>query len=312
MAESVAQINPREIDTNPENPRLIFRSDELRALEESIDLQGILVPLSVYQDGGRYVLIDGERRWRCAIKLNLASVPVIIQPKPERLQNIMMMFAIHNARKDWDPLPTAFKLRDLEQEYESQYGRSPNEQQLAELASLSRGEVRRLRVLLSLPLEYHEELMRELDKPRHEQKLTVDIVLEATKGVSALRRREIITPAEEEPLRRAVVEKFQRGVVRSTVEPRQLARIARAVEREEIPTSVAATAVRRIMTDKTYSVQRAFTDSVEKVDYEHSTEQLVLRLESRLQEYMERGYEPSDSFRATLTRIATAIRSLVR
>ena len=26
----------------------------------------------------------------------------------------MMMFAIHNARQDWDPLPTALKLEELE------------------------------------------------------------------------------------------------------------------------------------------------------------------------------------------------------
>jgi ParB/RepB/Spo0J family partition protein len=312
VAETIAQVDPRRIDPNPENPRLIFRSEELRALEESIDLQGILVPLTVYSEKDRFVLLDGERRWRCAIKLNLPTLPVIIQPKPDRLQNIMMMFAIHNARKDWDPLPTAYKLRDLEAEYVHSYGRSPTEIQLAELASISRGEVRRLRVLLSLPDEYHEELMAELDKPRHEQKLTVDIVLEATKGAASLRRRQVITPAEEEPLRRAVVRKFQSGVISNTVEPRQLARIARAVEREEVSPDAARTAVQRVIRDDKYSVAEAYHDSVEKFDFEHSTEQLAVRLENRLQEYLERDYEPSEGFRAVLERVSRAIRDLVR
>lgn len=39
-------------------------------------------------------------------------MPVIVQPKPDKLQNIMMMFAIHNARRDWDPLPTAYTLQE--------------------------------------------------------------------------------------------------------------------------------------------------------------------------------------------------------
>ena len=117
MAENVALLDPRNIAPNPENPRLIFREDELQGLQASIALQGILVPLSVFQSGRRFVILDGERRWRCAIKLGLDRVPAIVQPKPDRLQNIMMMFAIHNARRDWDPLPTALKLRDLESEF---------------------------------------------------------------------------------------------------------------------------------------------------------------------------------------------------
>jgi ParB/RepB/Spo0J family partition protein len=103
MADNVALIDPKKIKPNPENPRLIFHADELQGLEDSIKLQGVLVPLAVYQDGSKYVILDGERRWRCALKLGLPRLPAIVQPKPDRLTNIMMMFAIHNARRDWVP-----------------------------------------------------------------------------------------------------------------------------------------------------------------------------------------------------------------
>ncbi len=93
MAESTTPlVDPRKITPNPENPRLIFRQDDLETLQESIKLQGILVPLTVFRSGSEYVILDGERRWRCAVKLGLPRVPVIVQPKPDRLQNIMMMF----------------------------------------------------------------------------------------------------------------------------------------------------------------------------------------------------------------------------
>ena len=116
MVANVELIDTRHIHQNPDNPRLIFRISELQELESSIAEQGILVPLTLFKDGQKFILLDGERRWRCATKLGLHRVPAIVQPKPERMQNIMMMFAIHNARRDWDPLPTALKLKELEAE----------------------------------------------------------------------------------------------------------------------------------------------------------------------------------------------------
>jgi ParB family chromosome partitioning protein len=200
MADVVTLLDPRKLERNKDNPRLIFRQDDLDALQKSIAEQGILVPLTIFKEGHGYRLLDGERRWRCAIKLGLSKVPVIVQPKPERLQNIMMMFAIHHARKDWDPLPTALKLQDLENEFTKRNGRKPNEEQLAGLASLSRGEVRRLRKLLALPESYREDLLKELDKPRSEQVLTVDHVLEATMAASLLRKRGIVDDKTDEAM----------------------------------------------------------------------------------------------------------------
>jgi ParB/RepB/Spo0J family partition protein len=309
----ISLISPQKLRPNPENPRLIFHVDELRVLQDSIKNQGILVPLTVYRERQGYVILDGERRWRCAIKLGLDKLPAIVQPKPEPLQNLMMMFAIHNQRQDWDPLPTAYKLQELEDRVSDEWGRRATEAELAELASITRGEVRRLKQLLGLPEEYRKELMEELEKPREEQILTVDHVLEATRGAAALTRRGVIeTPEEEEDLRRAVVDKFKSGVLKSTVEPRLLARMARAVEREEISPAVARRAVRRIVDDPSYSVEAAFRGSVEGVDFSHGTEQLAYRLETRLEEQVSEDFEPTDSLREALGQLATSIRRFLR
>jgi ParB family transcriptional regulator, chromosome partitioning protein len=219
------------------------------------------------------VILDGERRWRCAIKLGLKRIPVIVQPKPDGLQNIMMMFAIHNARRDWDPLPTALKLQELEAEFTKRQGRTPTEVELAELASLSRGEVRRLKNLLRLPKSYLDELMLELKKPRSQQVITVDHALEATRRAAALRKRHLIDAKEEDELRRAILTKFRSKVIDNTVAPRQLARIARAVEREEGPMAVARRVTKKLIEDPAYSIKDAFSGSVEQVDFEHTIEQ---------------------------------------
>lgn len=311
MADDVRLLSPRDIRPNPENPRLIFHADELDSLQRSIAAQGILVPLTVYQDGKRAYILDGERRWRSALKLGLPRVPVVVQPKPDRMTNIMMMFAIHHARRAWDPLPTAYKLKQLEEEFEKREGRSPTELELAGIASISRGEVRRLKGLLRLPKRYLDELMRELEKPRSEQQITVDHVLEATKGAAALRKRDIVDARQEESLRRTILKKFRTGVIRSTVDPRKLARMARSVEREELSTAAARRVVVKLLDEPKYSIDDAFRESVERFDFEHSSEQAATRLEERLLLHLHRQYEPGETFADSLRSLQRTIRRVL-
>lgn len=311
MADSVRLLPPKSIERNPDNPRLIFHQDELDALEQSIAKQGILVPLTVYRDGRTHYLLDGERRWRCSIKLGLSAVPVIIQPKPDRMRNIMMMFAIHKAREDWDPLPTAYKLIDLENEYERRNGRKPTEAELAGVSSLSRGEIRRLKKILSLPQDELDLLMAELEKPRGAQEITADQVLEATKGAEALRKREVIDKQTERKLRKAIIAKFRTKVIKNTVAPRKLARLARAVEREEVAPGAVRKVVAKLIDDRDYDIDMAFSETVEQVDFEHGTDQLITRIITRLVEHRERGYRLSDKLKSAMKDLRKEISQLL-
>ena len=284
MVESVRLVDPRKVDRNPENPRLIFRQDELDALAESIKRQGILVPLTLYEDRKKYKILEGERRWRCAIKLGLSAIPAILVDKPDRMTNLMMMFAIHHRRNEWDPLPTAQKLKVLEELYEKGYAKKPTERELAELSSLRIGEVRRLKKLLGLPEEYRELLLDELEKPRSEQRLTVDQVLEATVAAQALRKRGVLSEQEESTLRMALVEKFRSGVTENTVAPRLISKIARAVERGDVNLKSARNAALRLARDDNYSIEAAFRDTAADKDREHAIEMLAQRLLEKVNE----------------------------
>ena len=312
MAENVRLVSPAEIDKNPENPRLIFRADELASLEKSISEQGILVPLTVYQDRKKYIILDGERRWKCSLKLGLARVPVIVQPKPDRLQNIMMMFAIHKARADWDPLPTALKLDQLRGVLEERYGRPPTETELAAAASMDRGEVRRNMRILALPEAYRSELMDELEKPRSEQTLTVDNILESVRGSESLRKREIISEEEEAILSEALIEKFRRKVLGSTVEPRLLPKMSRAVERGDVTITAARSAVRRLISDPQYTVEQAYARVVEVADFAHAIETQAERLSNKLDDLVARESEISPSLRAIFVTLRRKLNTLLK
>jgi ParB family chromosome partitioning protein len=305
-------VNPSTIQKNEHNPRLIFRGDELAALEESIRAQGILVPLTVFRDGARkYTLLDGERRWRCAIRLGLHQVPVIIQPKPDPVTNIMMMFAIHNARKDWDQLPAALKLEELEEMMAEAKGSAPTEAQLAATASISVGQVRRYRKILALPKRFRRMLLEELEKPRSEQRVSVDHVVEASDGANRMATAGIMPRAEASALVQTVVTKFRSGVIQSTVEPRKLSRIARAVERGEVSLPLVRREIQRFHSNPDYSIENVFQNTVEEADYAHGTEQLVRRSLSRLREIQNREFELSDELRSALEAMLREIRALL-
>ncbi len=90
-SSKLKQIRIEQIRPNPDNPRIHFRQKEMNELLESIAIHGVQVPVSVYEDRGSFVLIDGERRWRCCRKLNLVSIPALIQEKPDKLTNLLLM-----------------------------------------------------------------------------------------------------------------------------------------------------------------------------------------------------------------------------
>lgn len=72
------QINLSQIDPNPWNPNEM-NSTVLTALEESFDEFGPeLIPLVVRQLGDRYQIIDGEHRYKLALKKGIKALPCVV------------------------------------------------------------------------------------------------------------------------------------------------------------------------------------------------------------------------------------------
>ena len=51
------QLSPDRIVPNPENPRLVFRQEEMESLMVSIAKYGVQVPIAVFQDGTNTYLL---------------------------------------------------------------------------------------------------------------------------------------------------------------------------------------------------------------------------------------------------------------
>ncbi len=277
MNASLEQIAPDKIRPNPDNPRLIFHEEDMQELLESIKAVGIKVPVSLYQDGQRFVLIDGERRWRCAKKLNLQTVPAIVQPKPTPLQNLLMMFNIHNVRVDWDLMPMALKLREVRDLLEKE--RQPtNPKALSSATGVALPTVRRALDLLDLPQKYQHLLLKEAQKPRAEQKIKADLFVEIYKSLHAVERHapEVLQSVTKPQYIESMVQKYVDDVVDNVVAYRDVSKIARAElagtsKRDAIPVLV------KLVRSKSYSVKDAYHDTVESA---YERRELLSRLES--------------------------------
>jgi len=224
------QIPPQHITRNPDNPRLIFRQQEMESLLVSIDKHGIQVPLSVYEEGDGYQLIDGERRWRCALKLNLSTVPALVQEKPSPLENLLLMYNIHALREQWDYYTIASKLTRVIELFEEEYGHAPNEIELSEATGLSRGQIRRCRLLLDLPDRFKEMLLKELELPKAQQKLSEDFFIEMERSLKTITKRIPEYESSLDDIRNALVTKFRSGMIPAVTDFRQLSKIATAVD----------------------------------------------------------------------------------
>lgn len=258
------QIPPEKIDRNPDNPRLIFRQEEMDSLMVSIDTLGIQVPLTVYQEGRGYRLIDGERRWRCAQKLNLKAVPALVQEKPTELENLLLMYNIHALREQWDYYTIASNLTRVIELFIHEYGYKPNEKELGEATGLTRGAIRRCRLLLGLPENFKDMLLAELELPKAQQKLTEDFFIEMERSLKTVTKRLPEYEGRLDEIRETLIGKFREGTIMAVTDFRQLSKIATAVDNLDVAQKTAKRSLDKIFNaqDRT-SIRKAYEDTVE-------------------------------------------------
>jgi ParB family chromosome partitioning protein len=104
------------LDPNPLQPRSIFQPDRLRELAQSIEANGIIQPLIVRQNGDRYELIAGERRWRASRMAGLTEVPVVVQNTAN--DHLLEVSLIENIqREDLNPMEVAQAFDKLHREH---------------------------------------------------------------------------------------------------------------------------------------------------------------------------------------------------
>ena len=118
LEKSAYQLLPiYKVEPNPDQPRQDFDEEELQALADSIELHGVIQPLTVRETvGGYYQIIAGERRWRAARMAKLSEIPAVVIEADDK--KAMELALIENLqRQDLNPVEEALGYQSLMQEY---------------------------------------------------------------------------------------------------------------------------------------------------------------------------------------------------
>jgi ParB family chromosome partitioning protein len=169
----VRVIPVERIESNPQQPRMIFDEAALSELAASIREHGVLQPILVRPLGNnRYQLVAGERRWRASREAGLAAIPALVEEIDD--DTSLEIAIIENLqREDLSPLEEAtmydrmvrehgYSIRKLAEKLGKDKGYLENRLRLADAPE----EIRELVSLRKDTLSHAYELMKVTDEKK--------------------------------------------------------------------------------------------------------------------------------------------------
>ena len=97
-SSELKQLKLTDIVRDEEQPRREFNEEAIEALAASIKEHGVLQPIVVTKEDGKYKIVAGERRWRAAKLASLDKIPAIVRTLDS--QNRLELSIIENAQRE--------------------------------------------------------------------------------------------------------------------------------------------------------------------------------------------------------------------
>lgn len=161
----IVEIPIAMIEANPEQPRKIFRDEELDELKSSIAEYGVLQPLIVKKtEGRRFFLIAGERRLRAATLAGLKTVPAIVKSFDER-ETALVALVENVQREDLNFLEEARAYKKLMEDFGLTQG------EIAKRVGKQQSTISNKIRILGLPEEIQEAVLENNLSERHARAL---------------------------------------------------------------------------------------------------------------------------------------------
>ena len=92
------ELKITDIIRDEDQPRREFSAEAIEALAASIKEHGVLQPIVVTKEDGKYKIVAGERRWRTSKIAGLDKIPAIIRTLDS--QNRLELSIIENAQRE--------------------------------------------------------------------------------------------------------------------------------------------------------------------------------------------------------------------
>lgn len=153
-SSELKQLKISEIIRDEDQPRREFAPEAIEALAASIKEHGVLQPIVVTREDGKYKIVAGERRWRASKLAGLDKIPAIIRTLDS--QNRLEISIIENAqREDLNAIELATAYAKLK----TQFNMSAKE--IAEKVGKSEVAIQGTMRLLNLPEDVKKTMVKE-------------------------------------------------------------------------------------------------------------------------------------------------------
>ncbi|MBR2994512.1 ParB/RepB/Spo0J family partition protein [Candidatus Saccharibacteria bacterium] len=148
------ELNIDDIVRDEEQPRRDFDQEALNALAASIREHGVLQPIVVTREDGKYKIVAGERRWRASKIAGLTKIPAIIRTLDS--QNRLELSIIENAqREDLNAIELATAYAKLKSQF------NLSDEDIAAKVGKSEATIQNTMRLLTLPDEVKKIMVKE-------------------------------------------------------------------------------------------------------------------------------------------------------
>jgi ParB family transcriptional regulator, chromosome partitioning protein len=162
--QGIRMVPVTAIVPNPHQPRTVMDDEKLAELAASIAQHGLIQPLIVTEENGRYILIAGERRWRASQRAGHSEVPVIV--KEATPQAMLEMALIENIqRADLNVLEEALAYQQLMDDF------GLTQAEVAERVGKARSTIANLVRMLELPEAVQQAILDGHISGRHAREL---------------------------------------------------------------------------------------------------------------------------------------------
>ena len=153
-SSNISEIDLKNIFTNPNQPRKIFKESSIEHLKESISSKGVLSPITVREVGEKFEVIAGERRFRASKASGKKTIPAYII-KVQNDSDMLELALIENIqRENLNPIEEAKAYEKLSLKFKMSHSK------IAASVGKSRVYVTNMIRLLKLPDKILQSLIK--------------------------------------------------------------------------------------------------------------------------------------------------------
>lgn len=116
MENQTYELDLKLIAPDANQPRKLFEPTKMRNLEDSIRKYGVMTPITVEKIGDKYLIVDGERRYRSATKLGLKKIQATVIAPQNATDRLVQQFHIQEQREEWTAVEKAITVYRLSSE----------------------------------------------------------------------------------------------------------------------------------------------------------------------------------------------------